>query len=167
MKPIAIISLPDDFGQSVANDARRLGYREYLSNGSDLDALLRQIAPEVALVNIDTPRGLESVALCRRRMGSSSKIAAVTDIPCLLRAGEVVRLGASVVLARPTTFLQIIAALEGKPRLDLPPMSLDRAIWEYLNQTLSETGSIAAAARRLRLDRTSFKRMLRKRPPTW
>ena len=148
-------------------DAKRMGYRGYIADVADLDTLLCQIVPEVALVNVDTPHGREAVALCRRQMGSSSKIAALTDVPCLLRAGECVQLGASVVLARPTTFLQIISALEGKPRRDLPPMSLDRAIWEYLNQTLSETGSIAAAARRLRLDRTSFKRMLRKRPPTW
>jgi ActR/RegA family two-component response regulator len=59
----------------------------------------------------------------------------------------------------------VVAALEGDCPVDPTPMSLDRAIWEYLNQTLVETGSISAAARRLRVDRTSLKRMLRKEPP--
>jgi len=159
--------MPNDFGRAIAAEANRLGYRAHIADSPNLHALLLEVVPEFALVNVDAPCGQDAIALCRRYMGASSKIAALTDVPCLLRAGQFVQAGASVVLARPTTFLQVIAAIEGKPRPDLPPMSLDRAIWEYLNQTLAETGSIAAAARRLRLDRTSFKRMLRKRPPIW
>lgn len=159
--------MPCDFGRAIAAEANRLGYREHIADSGDLQTLLVEVVPEVALVNVDGPSGPDAIAMCRRYMGPTAKIAALTDVPCLLRAGQLVRAGASVVLARPTTFLQVIAAMEGRLNVDLPPMSLDRAIWEYLNQTLAETGSIAAAARRLRLDRTSFKRMLRKRPPVW
>jgi len=57
--------------------------------------------------------------------------------------------------------------------LDDPPvdgdcptqMTLDRAIWEYINYSVDVAGSIAAAARNLGLDRRSLRRMLAKYAP--
>jgi ActR/RegA family two-component response regulator len=95
------------------------------------------------------------------------EIAAITSAPSIVRVAAAVRHGATTVLARPATFGQILAALNiERPRDNKPMhMSLDRAIWEYLNQAILEAGSISEAARRLRLDRTSLRRMLRKIPP--
>ncbi len=44
--------------------------------------------------------------------------------------------------------------------------SLDRIRWEYLNHVLDATGSLAKAAKQLRIDRRSLRRMLNKFPPT-
>jgi ActR/RegA family two-component response regulator len=165
-KEMLTVALPEPFCAAIIADAARIGYQCHIAKiGDDLRSVFVSVRPELAIVNIDAPGGMERLAICRGQMGPSSTIAAVTEIPCLLRAGEAVRSGASFVLARPTTLSQVISILDHASSVDLAPMSLDRAIWEYLNQTLAETGSIAGAARRLRLDRTSFKRMLRKRPP--
>lgn len=136
-----------------------------ISRLDELDSVFAPLRPDLALVSLDVEAGPELIAACRSRMGPKSSLVAITSAPCLLRAGEAVRRGASAVLARPTTFAQVAAVISGHSREDPRPMSLDRAIWEYLNQTIVEAGSISAAARRLRLDRTSLKRMLRKQPP--
>jgi two-component system, response regulator RegA len=44
--------------------------------------------------------------------------------------------------------------------------SLDRTIWEYINQVFVSAGTVSEAARRLKLDRRSLRRMLAKYPPT-
>jgi two-component system response regulator RegA len=46
------------------------------------------------------------------------------------------------------------------------PMSLERAIWEYLNRTVSEEGSISKGAAVLRMERRSLRRMLGKHAPS-
>jgi ActR/RegA family two-component response regulator len=43
--------------------------------------------------------------------------------------------------------------------------SLDRAIWDYLNQVFLASGSMSEAARRLKVDRRSLRRMLGKQAP--
>ena len=130
-----------------------------------LDGAFRSFSPDLIVVNIDLTHGPKLVSLCRSRLSESRRIVAITDVPCLVRAGQAVHYGATAVVARPTSLAQIIAAADCRVQEDPFPMSLDRAIWEYLNQVLVECGSISAAARRLRIDRTSFKRMLRKHPP--
>jgi two-component system, response regulator RegA len=55
------------------------------------------------------------------------------------------------------------APLDGAAQLEWP--SLDRSVWEYLNQVYLSCRSMSAAARRLGLDRRSLRRMLQKFPP--
>jgi ActR/RegA family two-component response regulator len=81
---------------------------------------------------------------------------------------EAMRCGVTGYLAKPVTAQLVLSAAElGAPPADPSSagMSLDRAIWEYLTQTVSACGSIAAAARSLGLDRRSLRRMLSKNPP--
>jgi ActR/RegA family two-component response regulator len=151
---------------AIAEEAARTGWTALVA--SSIDEVARTFSPpppELALVNVDAPGGLEVIARCRDVAEPPRNIVAITDSACLVRASEVVRGGASVVLARPTTLAQVIAILGGTSPDDREPMSLDRAIWEFLHQSVVESGSISAAARRLRIDRTSLKRMLRKDPP--
>jgi ActR/RegA family two-component response regulator len=158
--------LPAAFGLAIAEEATRIGWTSLpASSVDDVARVFSPAPPELAIVNVDAPGGLEVVARCRDLADSRCNIAAITDTPSLVRASEVIRGGASVILARPTTLAQVVAILEGRLRDDHEPMSLDRAIWEFLHQSVVESGSISAAARRLRLDRTSLKRMLRKAPP--
>jgi ActR/RegA family two-component response regulator len=97
-----------------------------------------------------------------------ARIVGITNRPSFVHVATVIRSGASAVLARPATFGQIVAALDSNPpvgHVERRHMSLDRVIWEFISQAVLEAGSISEAARRLQLDRTSLKRMLRKVPP--
>jgi ActR/RegA family two-component response regulator len=164
---VLLYALPLEFAGAISSEAQQMGCETFgIPSVDELNRMCRQVHAELAIINADVCQAHNAISTCRSEMVSSSKIVAITDVPSLLRAGSFVRHGASFVLARPTTFRQIVAVCDDRPLQDEVPMSLDRAIWEYLNQTLAETGSISAAARRLRLDRTSLKRMLRKRPPS-
>jgi two-component system response regulator RegA len=44
-------------------------------------------------------------------------------------------------------------------------LTLDRAIWEFISQTVESAGTISEASRRLGLDRRSLRRMLSKYAP--
>lgn len=160
-----LLGLPPAFAQSLKQDAQAFGHASSIAEapggitGSDDASLL-------LIIDLDAPRALELVTELRGRFPRAD-IVPITSISCVHKIAEAVRHGASTVLARPTNFAQICAALtqQAVPRSQLEPMSYDRAVWEYLNQVVVEAGSIAGAARRLRLDRTSLKRKLRKVPP--
>ena len=160
------VGLPTEFGQNLATQAGASGYR--CSLVGSLTALVdtcRSVRPSVAALFLDVDPALQ-ILRCMRTGLRDTPIVAITDLPSLLRASEAIREGAHAVLARPTAFSQILAACGLTTAIDVQPMSLDRAIWEYLNQVVIEEGSISGAARRLRLDRTSLKRKLRKLPPS-
>jgi len=76
-----------------------------------------------------------------------------------------IRGGVASYLTKPATADQVLAAVEHSPPPD-PPLphwlTLDEAIWEYINRAVEHTGSIAEAARRLGLERRSLRRMLGK-----
>ena len=99
-------------------------------------------------------------------------IVIVTAYPSVATAVQALRRGAAGYVAKPVD-THTILQLAGLASADQPPPvipddewpSLDRTIWEYINQVLSSAGSIAEAARRLRVDRRSLKRMLSKYPP--
>jgi ActR/RegA family two-component response regulator len=165
-KCVVLCCFPEAFASAIRREAERIECS--VRHAVTLDRVSAALAapnPHLALVNLDTEMGIDLVGYCRSLFEPPLGFAAITKAPCLHRAGEAIRKGASVVLAQPTSLGQVIVALGGKCRPDPTPMSLDRAVWEYLNQALAEAGSISAAARRLRVDRTSLKRMLRKAPP--
>jgi two-component system response regulator RegA len=99
-------------------------------------------------------------------------VVVATSYPSVATAVRAVRLGVKAYVAKPASAARILgAALEP---VDCPANgsggaedwpSLDRTIWEYLNQVLVVAGSMSAAARRLGLDRRSLRRMLSKYPP--
>jgi ActR/RegA family two-component response regulator len=161
------VALPHDFGRALSDQASALQYRCWLvDNLTCLKTTCCKIQPSVAALFIDIDPNLKILA-CVKTCLRDTPIIAITDWPSLTRAAAAMRAGAYTVLARPTSFAQILAALDLNDAALAKPMSLDRAIWEYLNQVVLEARSIAGAARRLGLDRTSLKRMLRKRPPNW
>ncbi|HEX4406959.1 MAG TPA: hypothetical protein VH560_19105 [Polyangia bacterium] len=151
---------------TLSADARRCGYATSCLRAADIANDDRWHASAVALAACYLEKA-ESREKLEAIKGALLNIpfVVITDVCSLILASRVVRLGAHAVLARPTTFSQLLAAVRGAVEDDMQPMSLDRAIWEHLNQALVEAGTISRAARRLRLDRSSFKRMLRKFPP--
>lgn len=160
---VLLIALPSPFADTLVTQASDIG--QACTALADTDSLAPELNPRLVVTNLDVPAGLDQITSLRNRFDTSD-IVAITNVPCVIRIAQAVRRGASIVMARPTTLAQIMAAV-AHPNLRPPtpdPMSLDRAIWEFLNQAVLEAGSISGAARLLRLDRTSLKRMLRKVP---
>jgi ActR/RegA family two-component response regulator len=168
---LLLVGLSDVLALDLATQAERLGYPCCSADASGVvgesqghDTLAR---PWLIITDLDHEAWAATIAGLRCSW-PEAHIAAITSTLCVFRIAAAVRQGASTVVARPASLGQITAAVEGgTTRLEAQArhMSLDRVIWEYLNQAVMEAGSISGAARRLRLDRTSLKRMLRKVPP--
>jgi two-component system response regulator RegA len=104
----------------------------------------------------------------------------LTDYPSVATAVRAVRLGFHAYVAKPIQPKEIPHFLEegltaqrwtrdagglGTAGNDNTWPSLDRTIWEFINQVFAISGTLSEAARRLRLDRRSLRRMLAKYPP--
>jgi two-component system, response regulator RegA len=99
------------------------------------------------------------------------RLAIVTSYPSVATAVHAIRLGFDAYVVKPVevrNLLQLVDSdhewAENNDACSWP--SLDLTIWEYLNQTVVAAGSMSEAARRLRLDRRSLRRMLAKHPPS-
>jgi two-component system response regulator RegA len=98
-------------------------------------------------------------------------IVVTTLCPSIRAATAATRRGVDAYLVKPVTPALILSTLqfEEAPEPGLCPPgrwpSLDRTIWEYLNQVFVVSGSMSEAARRLRLDRRSLRRMLARDAP--
>lgn len=106
----------------------------------------------------------------------SISIVVVTGFGSYAAAVEAIKLGARDFLAKPASFEQILAALDGKAvrgagngragRSRPVPLTLARVEWEHINRVLAESNwNISEAARRLGLQRQSLQRKLRKLAP--
>jgi two-component system response regulator RegA len=98
------------------------------------------------------------------------RLAVVTAYPSVATTVRAMRCGADGYLAKPTeaaTILATVGACAGSPPVPANELwpSLDRTIWEYLNQVYMAAGTLSEAARRLRIDRRSLRRMMNKFPP--
>jgi two-component system, response regulator RegA len=105
--------------------------------------------------------------LCARYPDSPVVIA--TRYPSIATAVQSVRAGFTGYVAKPVAaqaLLQLVAA-EAEPLANAEASwpTLDRTIWEYINQVYAAAGSMSEAARRLGIDRCSLRRMLTKYPP--
>lgn len=168
----AVVILDDQLGASnlLGQSFRQLGYevacestfdcvfRGQLSSGSDI------LVTELKLANRSVLELLGEI----RRLAPFARIAIVTNYPSVATAIRAVRLGADAYLPKPVTaalVLKALAAEGAEPSGDDAWPSLDRTIWEYLNQTVVFAGSLSEAARRLGVHRRSLRRMLSKYPP--
>jgi two-component system response regulator RegA len=99
-------------------------------------------------------------------------VAVATVYPSVATAVKVTRMGLAAYFTKPVSASAVLSILES-PSFDPLTESeatyqwptLDRTIWEYLNQVYVVAGSISEAARRLGVDRRSLRRMLSKYPP--
>jgi two-component system response regulator RegA len=96
-----------------------------------------------------------------------AKIVVLTDRGSIASAVQATRSGVHNYLVKPVTGDQLLRALQIPIDDASGPsgMSLGRAVYELLTQSVELYGSIAAAARALGLDRRSLRRMLAKNPP--
>jgi two-component system response regulator RegA len=99
-----------------------------------------------------------------------SRLVIVTAYGSVASAVRAVKLGVAGYLVKPARGAQVLhaagyhagAAVEDAGDAYL---SLDRAIWEVLNEAVEQAGTVSGAARRLGLHARSLRRMLAKYPP--
>jgi two-component system response regulator RegA len=104
-------------------------------------------------------------------LDGAPRFVVATAYPSVATAVRAVRAGVTAYLVKPVSIDAIVSAVDpdaaaGDDRRTLAWPSLDRTIWEYINQVFIVEGSVAAAARRMGIDRRSLRRMLAKYPPS-
>lgn len=170
--PALIVDNDQPFAQRLGAELAQLGYRaEFASTKADAMAIATTSLP--ALVIAELRIGQESgLALFEelRLSGVEVRFAIVTAFSAIASAVEATRLGVAAYLAKPVSAANILDAVNGaRNRASAAQAaaycSLDRAKWEYINLTVASSGSISEAARRLRVERRSLRRMLAKCPP--
>jgi two-component system, response regulator RegA len=95
-------------------------------------------------------------------------VAIATVYPSVATAVRAVQMGFAGYLGKPVSARMILDAVSGPATPAQAPdpwPTLDRTIWEYINQVFVVSGTMAETARRLGLDRRSLRRMLAKHPP--
>jgi two-component system, response regulator RegA len=127
--------------------------------------------PDLLVLELILSDGTWRDVMSRVPARSAGRMLIVTSRGSIATAVSALRLGALNYLVKPVTADHVIRAAQ--PALadaadqtdEAAPLSLDRAIWELLCQAVETSGSIAGAARMLRLHPRSLRRMLQKNPP--
>jgi two-component system response regulator RegA len=147
-----------------------LGYEVLGSaRGDGLLSLARTRAPSLTVLELRLADGdgLEVVGQLRAAH-PRMPIVVLTAFGSVATAIQAVRSGANHYVAKPADARQLLAAIGEsveEPRANSKPMTLDRAIWEYINFVRAVAGSVTGAARLLGIDRRSLRRMLAKYAP--
>jgi two-component system, response regulator RegA len=107
-----------------------------------------------------------------RSFSPSSRVAIATAYPSVATAVRAVRLGFEGYFSKPVLARDIVEMVFETPPADSEAVevgtcwpTLNRTIWEYLNQVFVAAGTMSEAARRLGIDRRSLRRMLARYPP--
>jgi two-component system, response regulator RegA len=167
--------------------ARELGARGFdVEATDDADAgvalaLARSPALVVLELRLGARSGLEVLARLRPQL-AAAKLIVLTSYGSVASAVHAMRLGATDYLCKPASPSELVRVADGEAANDVaapvpfpaaplgsppPPaaLTLDEAIWEYINRTIESAGSLSEAARRLGLWRQSLKRMVAKHRP--
>jgi two-component system response regulator RegA len=176
-RPVAL--LVDDDGSARRQLASELGRRGFSVEASDdveaatRGALLRRPALVVLELRLRSGSGLDLLARLRPEL-PHTRFVVVTHYGSVASAVRAMRLGATNYLCKPAAAAEVLRAAEPAASNDVglaedrPPgsaLTLDEAIWEYINRTVEDAGSLSEAARRLGLWRQSLKRMISKYRP--
>jgi two-component system response regulator RegA len=166
---VLIVDDQEMFAQSLRGSFARAGFEaRHVKDFSSASTVASEIQPEliVSEMRIDGKWIFDSAETLRQ---SGSRIAIATAYPSVATAIRAVREGFDGYMGKPATVDSILAAISGthvvQDAREPSWPSLDLTIWEYINRVYVEAGSMSEAARRLRLDRRSLRRMLSKYPP--
>jgi two-component system response regulator RegA len=168
---VLIIDDHEAFGASLGKSFSSRGYNVWLERHFDSARLVAQAeTPDIIVMELRVAGAWAFDHLSQlRQLCPKARIVIATAYPAVATAVRAIRLGASAFLVKPVTSETVISTiLDGKPEPPENPHgwpSLDRTIWEYLNQVFVTAGSMSEAARRLGIDRRSLRRMLAKYPP--
>jgi two-component system response regulator RegA len=170
----ALIIDDDSTSNALARSLRRLDLEVWLE--TDLQVALEKVpalCPDLLVTELRLgPAWAFDLLTSVRTYRSDIQLAVVTAYPSVATAVRAIRLGANAYLPKPTDAETLLTALnqeveEEPPREEASEdwPTLDRTIWEHLNQVYMAEGSLSAAARRLGIDRRSLRRMMQKFPP--
>jgi ActR/RegA family two-component response regulator len=177
---VVIADLESHWLERLQHEFDRIGWNVIGASSAD-SALLHALkhAPDLVIVERALGDMTWAAVLARlRAAGSRSELAVVTSSGSIAEAVAATRGGVAAYLAKPVGALDVLDAVHlgryTQHTLQWPApqsrtesyLSLERAKWEYINMTVRAAGSLAEAARRLRVDRRSLRRMLAKEPPT-
>jgi two-component system, response regulator RegA len=170
--PALIVDPSQPFRSTLAQAFRRAGLAAYEASCKH-EAVTLAKAHRLATITCELylPDKPQWDLLCTlKRECPNSGIVVVTGFA--LSAAVITRAiheGASGVLSKPVTVDSILAVRSRRMDVHVSsrPLSFHRAMWEFLNQSVLEAGSISQAARRLGLHARSLRRMLQKTPPAW
>src|SRR5450631_2599933 len=161
-KRVLIADEHQPFASSLASGFRQLGYSVVYADSMEAAiAGAQEFSPHLAVSEekIATSSWYEVFG----RLRAANVVipwVIVTASGSIAAAVTAVRLGAAAYLAKPVTASNIVDALghckRVEPRAGPRPIvsqycSLERAKWEYVNMTVVAAGSIAEAARRLKV----------------
>lgn len=136
-------------------------------------------APQLVIteLRLTDGSGLELLSVLRNRAPQIGVVIA-TVYGSIATAVRAIRWGAVSYVAKPVTADEILSEIYNLPcecsgdglpsripKRDATPLTLDRAVWEYVNQVIETAGSLAGAARCLGVDRRNLRRMLAKYAP--
>jgi two-component system response regulator RegA len=169
--PVLVLDDQDAFSVSLGRSFRELGLSTWLSTSLQ-QARLTCAASAPSLIvtelRIDGQWAFDFIDDLRAA-NTRCRVVIATVYPSVATAVRAARLGLEYV-AKPVTARAILDMLgsgqPSSPGADGPAWpSLDRTIWEYINQVFLTAGTMSEAARRMGLDRRSLRRMLAKYPP--
>lgn len=133
--------------------------------------------PSLAIIDEELEDDRTPLVIAEMRAAAPGvKIAVITRrILPTVGIARLLEAGANAIVMKPATAPRILSALQSPPLPDGPalkeaqprPMSLGRARWEYIQEVLFLSGSVAEAARRLGIFPRSLRRMLEKTPPSY
>jgi len=169
-----LIIVEDDatFARTLQRSLERRGYGVWIAaSPAELDALLLQVAPGYAVV--DLKLGAASGLPCVERLHAHNPamlIVVLTGFASIATAVEAIKLGACHYLVKPSNTDDIEAAFtHAAGDVNVPigerATSIKTLEWERINEMLVETGfNISETARRLGMHRRTLARRLEKRP---
>ena len=170
---VLIVDQHDAFLVNLGQSFRSLGVEVCVAKDYAAAKLMAQkLVPQliVSELKVGTEWAFEHVQKLKI-LSPGCRTVIATVYPSVATAVRAVKLGFDAYLPKPVWARQILMSLgpgEGGDNRDSESCawpSLDRTIWEYLNEVYVEAGTMSEAARRLRLDRRSLRRMLAKHPP--
>jgi two-component system response regulator RegA len=157
------------FTASLARHLRPLGVTVWSTPTiADAQVIAPVASPKFIILEPHVCQG--SLAASVRRLEHHvelNRIIVVTVYPSLPMAVQAIRIGLGGFLTKPVSveaLLETMHGLEDTSKAAQECRPLERTVWEYLTQTYDAAGSITEAARRLRVDRRSLRRMLAKFP---
>jgi two-component system, response regulator RegA len=174
-REVMLVDDQDAYASSVAQFLAGQGMNVHrVRTFADAGLALARIRPRFVLSELKLgseslqawiPRFVRRIAI--------ERFVVVTSYPSIATAVYWVRRGVADYLTKPTSPAALLRAIEAATAINpcdaadasVQWPSLDRTIWEYLQQVYTLSGSMSEAARRLQVDRRSLRRMLNRMPP--
>jgi two-component system, response regulator RegA len=171
-RQVVVVAEPDMvLRQRLSDELRDRGYFVAGCEAThQLAGMVAAIDPDILIGELRLADGpsLDIIASIQSA-NPALRIVILTGHSSVATAVRCAKLGIEGYLSKPAAVERILdASTTSRKRLAASPaypMTLDRAIWEYINRIVQESGSISNAAPALRIDRRTLRRMLGKHVP--